>query len=107
MSDVLTDKVVLFDGVCNFCDSSVQFIIKHDKSNSLKFASLQTEFGQNLLKQFNHTTALESVVFFENNQIYTKSTADLIKGEKTMQQNKQLDAVKAIQILGDELAYTK
>ncbi|MBP6661393.1 MAG: thiol-disulfide oxidoreductase DCC family protein [Chitinophagales bacterium] len=75
MSDVLTDKVVLFDGVCNFCDSSVQFIIKHDKSNSLKFASLQSEFGQNLLKQFNHTTALESVVFFENNQIYTKSTA--------------------------------
>ena len=75
MSDVLTDKVVLFDGVCNFCDSSVQFIIKHDKSNSLKFASLQSEFGQNLLKQFNHTTALESVIFFENNQIYTKSTA--------------------------------
>jgi predicted DCC family thiol-disulfide oxidoreductase YuxK len=53
----------------------VQFIIKHDKSNSLKFASLQSEFGQNLLKQFNLSTQLDSVIYFENNKSYIKSKA--------------------------------
>ncbi|HQO31884.1 MAG TPA: DCC1-like thiol-disulfide oxidoreductase family protein, partial [Chitinophagales bacterium] len=41
----LPDKVVLFDGVCNFCESSVQFILRHDKTGSLRFASLQSEIG--------------------------------------------------------------
>jgi len=69
------DKVVLFDGVCNFCEASVQFIIKHDKSESLKFASLQSNLGQSLLKKYNLPTAVEGVVFIENNKAYYKSQA--------------------------------
>lgn len=69
------DKIVLFDGVCNFCESSVQFIIKHDKSNSLKFASLQSKLGNELLLKYNMPTSLDGVVFIENNKAYFKSSA--------------------------------
>lgn len=66
---------MLFDGVCNFCASSVQFIIKHDKSNSLKFASLQSNIGQQLLTEYKMSKALDGVVFVENNKAYFKSSA--------------------------------
>lgn len=69
------DKLVLFDGVCNFCEASVQFIIKHDKTNSLKFTSLQSEIGQQLLIHYKLSTAIEGVVFIENNIAYFKSKA--------------------------------
>ena len=71
------NKIVLFDGVCNFCESSVQFIIKHDKSNSLKFASLQSNLGQELLTKYNMPKKLEGVVFIENGKAYYKSSAAL------------------------------
>lgn len=73
MSDF--NKIVLFDGVCNFCESSVQFIIKHDKSNSLKFASLQSTIGQQLLTEYKMSKALDGVVFVENGKAYFKSSA--------------------------------
>lgn len=71
------NKIVLFDGVCNFCNSSVQFIIKHDTSNSLKFASLQSSIGQALLNKYAIPKDVDSVIFIENNQAYTKSSAAL------------------------------
>jgi predicted DCC family thiol-disulfide oxidoreductase YuxK len=70
-----TNKVVLFDGVCNFCNSSVQFIIKHDSTNSLKFASLQSNFGQDLISKYNLSKSLDSVIYFEDFNIYIKSKA--------------------------------
>ena len=73
MSD--SDKIVLFDGVCNFCATSVQFIIRHDKTNSLKFSSLQSALGQELLTKYNMSKDLEGVVFIENNKAYFKSAA--------------------------------
>ena len=69
------DKIVLFDGVCNFCASSVQFIIRHVKTNSLKFASLQSSIGQQLLKNYNMPQGLEGVVFVESDKAYFKSAA--------------------------------
>ncbi|MBK9792533.1 MAG: thiol-disulfide oxidoreductase DCC family protein [Sphingobacteriales bacterium] len=70
-----SDKIVLFDGVCNFCATSVQFIIRHDKTNSLKFSSLQSALGQELLTKYNMSKDLEGVVFIENNKAYFKSAA--------------------------------
>jgi predicted DCC family thiol-disulfide oxidoreductase YuxK len=46
------NEIVLFDGVCNFCDSSVQFILKKERNPILKFASLQSETGQKLVKHY-------------------------------------------------------
>ena len=69
------NKIVLFDGVCNFCESSVQFIIKHDVSNSLLFASLQSPLGQQLLDYYKMPKNLEGVVFIDNQKTYFKSAA--------------------------------
>ena len=75
----MNDKpVILFDGVCNLCNGSVQFILKRDKKQKFLFASLQSGYGQNLLKQFNLPTDIfNSFIFYENGKIYTRSTAAL------------------------------
>ena len=50
ISDLPKDKkIILFDGVCNLCDSSVQFVIKHDKKDVFRFVSLQSELGQKII----------------------------------------------------------
>jgi predicted DCC family thiol-disulfide oxidoreductase YuxK len=77
LSDPEFDKIVLFDGVCNFCNSSVQFIIKQDRTGSLRFASLQSSTGQALLKKYAIPADVDSVIYIENNIAYTKSDAAL------------------------------
>jgi predicted DCC family thiol-disulfide oxidoreductase YuxK len=70
--------IVLFDGYCNLCSWSVQFIIKRDKNDYFRFASLQSEIGKQVINQFNLPSDFDdSVVLIENNQIYFKSTAAL------------------------------
>ncbi|RDI45783.1 thiol-disulfide oxidoreductase DCC family protein [Falsibacillus pallidus] len=69
--------IILFDGVCNFCDSSVQFIMKRDSKEYFKFASLQSEIGQKLLKEYQASKGLDSVVLIENNRLYVESDAAL------------------------------
>lgn len=70
-------NIVLFDGECHFCDASVQFIIKRDRSGYFKFASIQSDIGQNLLEEFKIPATIDSVVFIEENKSYVKSTAAL------------------------------
>ncbi len=73
-----TRKIILFDGICNLCNQSVQFVIEHDKKNQFQFASLQSDFGQNFLKENNlDATQFDSVVFIEDDKFYTKSSAAL------------------------------
>jgi len=71
-------KIILFDGVCNLCNSSVNFVIKHEKPNTFRFAALQSEIGQQLLKkhQLNHQD-LDSIVLIDREKSYIKSTAAL------------------------------
>ena len=70
------DKVVLFDGVCNLCQASVQTLIKLDKKKSLKFASLQSNFGQELLSDLNiDQDNFKTFIYLRNKQVYTRSTA--------------------------------
>lgn len=71
------NKVVFFDGECNFCDHSVQFIIKRDPKGHFKFASLQSEVGKKLLKQFNAPENINSFILVDNNKCYVKSSAAL------------------------------
>lgn len=71
-------KILLFDGVCNFCDGTVQFVLKHDKKEVFSFASLQSEAGQSLLRK--HGLPLEdydSFVYLDEGKVHTKSTAAL------------------------------
>ena len=71
------ERIILFDGVCNLCNKSVQFIIKRDPSGTFKFASLQSKTGQNLLKAHGLSTDINSFVLIEDKRIYVKSTAAL------------------------------
>lgn len=69
--------IILFDGVCNFCDSTVQFIIKRDQAGYFQFASLQSDIGQNILAQFNISKNIDSVILIEQEQVFFESTAAL------------------------------
>ena len=70
--------IVLFDGVCNFCNGVVNFTIKRDKMRQIKFAPLQSEAGQQLLKQYGLPgNDLRSFLFIENGKLYNRSTAAL------------------------------
>lgn len=75
----MNDKpVILFDGVCNLCSGSVQFILKRDKEKKFLFASLQSGYGQDLLKQFDlPADTFNSFVLFQDGKIITCSTAAL------------------------------
>jgi len=70
-------RIILFDGECNFCDSSVQFIIKRDPSAHFHFTSLQSEKGVELCKQYSIPDEVDSLVLIENGRVYTKSSAAL------------------------------
>ena len=68
--------VILFDGVCNLCNRSVQRVLKNEKSDYYKFASLQSEFGQNVLKELGkNQSEFESFLVLENDKVYEKSRA--------------------------------
>jgi predicted DCC family thiol-disulfide oxidoreductase YuxK len=70
-------SIVLFDGVCNFCNAAVNFIIRHDHSQKFKFAPLQSEFGQELRGKHGIGEDVDSIVLVENDGAYLHSTAAL------------------------------
>jgi predicted DCC family thiol-disulfide oxidoreductase YuxK len=72
-------KLILFDGVCNLCNSFVNKIIKKDKKNSFIFASLDSEIGNQVAKHLNiDTNKIESIILYEVGVSYDlKSTAAL------------------------------
>jgi predicted DCC family thiol-disulfide oxidoreductase YuxK len=70
------DKVLLFDGVCNLCNSAVNFLLDADKSKTLKFASLQSAFGQKILSDYQLSRDnFDSVLYLKGGRIYKKSEA--------------------------------
>ncbi|MFN4763977.1 thiol-disulfide oxidoreductase DCC family protein [Gillisia sp. Q332] len=72
-------KIILFDGVCNLCNNSVNFIIEHDKKDIFRFASLQSEIGRKLTSERGiDSEELDSIVLIEPGVVYfKKSTAAL------------------------------
>jgi len=75
---VNNNPVILFDGVCNLCTGSVQFILKRDKEKKFLFASLQSSYGQDLLKQHHlPTDTFNSFILYDGGEIFTRSTAAL------------------------------
>lgn len=77
------DPVILFDGVCNLCNGSVQYVIRHDKEGYYRFASLQSQAGQQFLRQYNLPVQdFNSFVLIEDGKVYTRSTAALKVAKK-------------------------
>lgn len=72
-------KIILFDGVCNLCEASIVYVIKHDKKDIFRFVALQSDLGQRIVKHIGiNTNHLESVVLYEPGiSYYYKSSAVL------------------------------
>jgi predicted DCC family thiol-disulfide oxidoreductase YuxK len=70
--------ILLFDGVCNFCNGAVNFVIKRNKKKNIRFAPLQSSMGNSLLNDYNlPADNLETFFFIEDNKPYAYSTAAL------------------------------
>jgi len=68
--------LIIFDGVCNLCEASVNFIIRHDKDGFFRFVPSQSELGAALQQQYNiNTTALDTVVLIRDGEHFTESDA--------------------------------
>jgi len=71
-------SIILFDGVCNLCNGFVQFAVNRNRKKNLFFSSLQSEFSQKTLHDFGlKRDYIESLVFYKNGKLYTKSGAAL------------------------------
>ena len=79
MNDILRNKtILLIDGYCNLCNSSVQFILRHERHKEMYFAALQSPIGKDLLAFYKiDANKIDSVVLIEANKAYVKSTAIL------------------------------
>lgn len=74
----MANPIVLFDGVCNLCSGSVQFILKRDPEARFRFASLQSDFGQKIQAEHGlDPRELGSVLLLEDGRLYRESDAAL------------------------------
>lgn len=72
------DYIILFDGVCNYCNSMINFVIRQDKRKKIRYAPLQSDAGQALLLKHNLPKEdFDSFVFIEKGKAYLQSTASL------------------------------
>lgn len=70
--------LLLFDGLCNLCNGSVNFILKRDKKGKFKFASLQSDIGKELCKQYDiDTSIVDSIILIKNDKVFIKSDSVL------------------------------
>lgn len=91
MTQEHSHPILLFDGICNYCNRWVNFIIRHDKKKKFRFAALQSDAGKRLLKQYNIPEATDppannnknngcragSAVLIYNDKFYLKSSTGL------------------------------
>ena len=67
--------IILFDGVCKFCNGSVNFIIRRDQDALFQFAPLQGETAKNLIQQFNIDERIDSIILIRSDKVFTHSDA--------------------------------
>ncbi len=78
LDPVEPNQIILFDGLCNLCNGSVQFIINRDAKKQFRFASLQSSFGNHQLHKFGlATNQLYSIILIKEGRYLQKSNAAL------------------------------
>lgn len=77
-------QLILFDGVCNLCNNSINYVIKHDKQNIFMFAPLQGKAGQQIIKHYNiDTSKTDSILLYsEEKGLKIKSSAAIAIASK-------------------------
>jgi predicted DCC family thiol-disulfide oxidoreductase YuxK len=84
----LNKKIILFDGVCNLCNSAVQFVIKHDKKDVFRFVALQSELGQEIITYIGiDSKNIDSIILYEPGVAY------YYKSDAALQIAKKLDGL--------------
>ncbi len=76
----MNEHVLLYDGVCNMCDSTVQFVLNRDKNKKIYYAGLQSSVAQKLLKEHGvqiNPEELSTIFYISKGKLFTKSTAIL------------------------------
>lgn len=78
-------KIILFDGFCNLCESSVQFVIKHDKKDIFRFVALQSDLGKEIVNHIGLATKhIDSVILYEPGISYNYKSAAAIEIAKDL-----------------------
>ena len=82
MSQASITRIVLFDGVCNVCDATVNFIIDHDRAAIFHFASLQSDAGRRLCREHGIPENFDTIAFIKDGRAYVRSAAllEIAKG---------------------------
>ena len=70
-------NIIFFDGVCNFCNFWVSFVIKNDPKGDFTFSSLQSDFAMNFLKKNGIKSDFQTIIFFSEGKFLTQSDAVL------------------------------
>lgn len=74
----MNKNIILFDGTCQLCNRSVQFIIKRDPTGIFKFASLHSEVGKQFIDYYQIPQDIDSLILISQNKYVAKSTAALL-----------------------------
>lgn len=78
-------KIILFDGICNLCDATVQFIIKHDKKDIFRFVALQSDLGKEIIDHIGlDTSKTDSIILYEPGQAYYYKAEAALKIAKVL-----------------------
>lgn len=77
MKSAQSSPILLFDGVCHLCAGSVQWVLKRDRAGLFRFASLQSEVGQQFLRRLGVPEKMDSVVLVVGARAYMRSDAAL------------------------------
>ena len=89
--------IILFDGICNFCNYWVDFIIKRDKDKTLKFATLQSDAGKKIANQFSIVNKnIDSIIFIKGGNYFARSDAVLEIAKELKSVWKKLYLLKVI-----------
>ena len=77
-------QLILFDGVCNLCNSSINYVIKHDRDNVFMFAPLQSNVGKEIMQEYNlDTSKTDSILLYsEEKELKIKSSAAIAVASK-------------------------
>ena len=71
------NSVVLFDGFCNLCNGSVQFILKRDRKEHFRYASLSWPIAEEIIKGFPDLGKVDSILLYQDGELFIKSSAIL------------------------------
>jgi predicted DCC family thiol-disulfide oxidoreductase YuxK len=69
------NPIILFDGVCNLCNGTVNFLLKHDSKKQFRFAPIPSEVAQLLFRKFQIPAETDSVILIKSNKVYSESDA--------------------------------